>query len=449
MKPIKTLKVSISGVRGVIGDSLKPRLLCRFAQAFATYLGTGSIVVGRDTRTSGEMVKHAVLSGLLSSGMRVVDVDICPVPTIQFAVRRLSARGGIALTASHNPAEWNALKFIKGSGCFLNRYEAEELLSLYHQQEFNQVEAAQMVAVESYPHAVTDHLQHILDVIQPPRQPRLRVAVDCANGAGSLATPKLLRELGCEVIDLHCTPNGRFPRPPEPIPENLGELCRLVQECNADVGFAQDADADRLAIVSEKGVAIGEEYTLALCTYFVLTREKGKVVVNLSTSRMIDDVAALFGCPVCRTRIGEVNVTERMEAEGAVMGGEGNGGVIYPRVNTARDSLVAMTMILSLMRSLDKTVSQLTQLFPSYRMMKSRYAVDPHDIMDLLEEFKKVYKGEDVTLLDGLKINRKKGWIHIRASNTEPVLRVLIEARDEETLRAYQNEIGQRMKMQA
>lgn len=445
MKPIKTLKVSISGVRGVIGDSLKPQLLCRFTQSFATYLGAGSIVVGRDTRTSGEMVKHAVRAGLLSSGMRVIDTDICPVPTLQFSVPRLRARGGIAITASHNPAEWNALKFIKSCGRFLNHYEAQELLNLYHQQEFTEVTAAQILPLEFYPDAVRDHTAHVLDVIQPPREPPLRVVVDCCNGAGAVMTPGLLRKLGCDVIELYCEPTGHFPRPPEPIPQHLSALCRAVEEHQADIGLAQDADADRLAVVSEKGVAIGEEYTLALCAYFVLSREQGKVVVNLSTSRMIDDVAALFGCPVHRTEIGEVNVTERMEEEGAILGGEGNGGVIYPKANTARDSFVAMTMIVSLMRTLGKTVTELTRLFPSYRMRKSRYELDPHKITRLLQELRKTYAGEEISVLDGLKINRPDGWIHLRPSNTEPIMRVVVEARDDKTLAAYEQEIAARI----
>lgn len=446
MKPIRTLKVSVSGVRGVIGDTLKPLLLCRFARAFATYLEGGSLAVGCDTRTSGEMVKHAVFAGLLSSGMRVVDLGVCPVPTLQFAVRRLGMRGGIAVTASHNPAEWNALKFIKASGTFLNRYEAQELLSLYHQQEFISVPARHIQSVETYGPAVEDHLEEILAVIEPPAEPRFKVVIDCCNGAGAVAAPRLLERLGCEVVEIHCRPDGHFPRPPEPLPQNLGELCRAVKEEGADIGFAQDADADRLAIVSDRGEAIGEEYTLALCAYFILSRgEKGPLVTNLSASRMIDEVAARFDCPVHRTPVGEVHVAEKIEDVKAVLGGEGNGGVIYPRVNLARDSFVAMTMVLSLMRSLNRKVSRLVDLFPSYRMVKLRYEVHPHRMARLLEELREAYRDEKVTLLDGLKIERPEGWIHIRASNTEPITRVVIEARDEETLKAYQKEITQRL----
>ncbi|MFQ5739180.1 MAG: phosphoglucosamine mutase [Acidobacteriota bacterium] len=441
MKPIKTLKVSISGIRGVVGDSLKPLLVCRFAESFATYLGEGSILVGRDTRTSGEMVTHAVLAGLMSSGMSVIDVDICPVPTIQFLVRKLRCKGGIAITASHNPPQWNALKFIKSSGCFLNRYEAEELLSVYHQEEFKQVEASRLQPVAQYPAALGDHLRHILQTLRPRLTPRLKVVVDCCDGAGSTLTPLLVKELGCDVVPLNCKPSGYFPRPPEPVPENLSQLCETVRRHHADVGFAQDADADRLAIVSDQGVAIGEEYTLALCARTVLAREQGPVVTNLSTSRMIEDIAGSFGCPVHRSRVGEVNVTELMEERGAIFGGEGNGGVIYPRVNMARDSFVGMTLVVDLIRSSGFTVTELIDQLPRYRMAKSVYEMHPHRIPALIEELTTAYGGEKLNLLDGLKIEREEGWIHIRPSNTEPILRVVIEARDEVTLKAFHEEI--------
>ena len=431
MKPIKTLRVSISGIRGVVGDTLKPSLVARFAQSFATYLGPGSFIVGRDTRTSGEMMKHAVFAGLLSTGARVVDVDICPVPTIQLAVRTLQGRGGIAITASHNPAEWNALKFIHSSGCFLNPHEAEELVSLYHQPDLPNVTSDQLHSPEAYENAVQDHLDRIGRLLGSATQPPLRVVVDCCNGAGSVMAPQLLRTLGCEVIEMHTTPDGLFPRSPEPVPENLGALCQKVLEEQADVGFAQDPDADRLAVVSEKGVAIGEEYTLALALLGTLQRERGAVVCNLSTSRMIDEIAARFECPCYRSRIGEVNVTEMMLERDALIGGEGNGGVIFPRVNMARDSFVAMTLILQLMRDSGKGVSQLIRELPRYRISKSVYEVHPHRVHQMLDNLAHLYEHETLNRLDGLKIDREEGWIHIRPSNTEPILRMVVEARSQ------------------
>ncbi len=439
MKPIQTLKVSVSGIRAVVGDTLDPELVCRFCRAFATYLGPGTLVLGRDTRTSGEMVSHAAVAGLLASGMRVVDVGVCPVPTIQLAVRNLRARGGIALTASHNPAEWNALKFIKRDGCFLNPYEASELLALYHQREFR-TSGPQPPPLETYPGAVQDHLDRIRERLAPASEPPLTVAVDCCNGAGAVMTPRLLESLGCRVVELNCRPDGRFPRPPEPLPANLEPLCRLVRESGADLGFAQDADADRLAVVSEEGVAIGEEYTLAMCTRLALSRQPGPVVVNLSTSRMIEAVAEDFGCPVHRSPIGEVHVTETMRRVGAVIGGEGNGGVIHPGVNLARDSFVAMTMILELIRTTGQPVSRLVSALPGYRMEKLVLRVHPHRVSGLIGALADRYRGERINREDGLKIEREDGWIHLRPSNTEPILRLVVEASDDGTFQAYREE---------
>lgn len=441
MKPISSLKISISGVRGVIGDSLKPGLLCRFSSAYATYLGPGAIVVGRDTRTSGQMAKHAVLAGLLSSGVRVVDIDLAPVPTVQFTVNQLRARGGIAITASHNPAEWNALKFVREDGCFLNSYQAQEVLDIYHQQEYRQVTSDAILPVRRFDKAIENHIEEIVRVIDPLSEPHLRVAIDCCNGAGSVMTPRLLELLNCEVIPLHCQPDGHFPRPPEPVPENLGELSQLVVDEDADLGFAQDADADRLSIVSETGHAIGEEYSLALCTLEVLSRQRGPVVVNLSTSKVVEDIARSFDSPVFRSAIGEVNVTEQMMEVGAVIGGEGNGGVIYPPVNLARDSFVAMTLVIHLLRRRKQKLSEIVAELPRYQMIKRVFPGHPHKIQALIQSLQKSYSDETLDLTDGLRISRGSGWIHIRPSNTEPVLRLVIEATDRPTLEAYEKEM--------
>src|ERR1044071_6205156 len=322
MPAIPTLKISISGVRGVIGQSLTPTLLTRFAQAFGTHTGSGTIVVGRDPRTSGEMVKHAVIAGILSSGGRVVDIGVCPVPTVQLQVRLRKAQGGIAITASHNPAEWNALKFIGSNGLFLDAGQARELLDIYHQGEYTKVGSEEIRSVEEVTGATEAHVQAILDALGPlPSQgKRLRVVLDSCNGAGSIVGPKLLEALGAEVIPINVTPDGSFPRPAEPVPENLGDLCDAVKEHKADVGFAQDMDADRLAIVSDRGEPIGEDYTLVLAALYVLQRERGPVVANLSTTSALDDIAQQFGCPVIRTKIGEVNVTDGMQLHHAVIG---------------------------------------------------------------------------------------------------------------------------------
>jgi len=432
MKGIRTLKISISGVRGVIGDSLSPSLLANFAQSFGSYVGAGSVVVGRDTRTSGEMVRHAVVAGLIATGCRVVDLGICPVPTVQLSVRNLRARGGIAITASHNPAEWNALKFIKDDGCFLSSYEAEELLRIYHQNEYSLVPSRQLRGIRYYPDAIQNHIDRILDKLGPLSR-KFRVAVDACNGAAALMSPEFLGAMGCEVVPLNMVPDGRFPRAPEPLPENLTALCDLVRRSGADVGFAQDADADRLAIVSEKGEPIGEDNTLALAAYYVLGKTPGTVVVNLSTSRVLDDIVAMRGSKLVRSRIGEVNVTDRMKRTAAVIGGEGNGGVIYPDVNFGRDSFVAMALVLHLMQDEGKSISELVSRLPRYTMLKTTRQVASDQVAHLLDKLKESYRGKKVDLQDGVKIDTDGGWVHVRPSNTEPILRVVAEAATRET----------------
>lgn len=430
MRAIPTLKISISGVRGVIGDSLSPTLLTRFAQAFGTYAGSGTIVIGRDPRTSGEMVRQAVIAGLLSSGCRVLDVGMCPVPTVQLMVRRYAAQGGLAITASHNPAEWNALKFIGPDGLFLGAGLAREMLDIYHQGEYIKAAGHEMRAVEAISGATDFHIKAILDELGPlpPKAKRLRVVLDACNGAGSIVGPKLLAALGAEVIMINDQPNGQFPRPAEPVPENLGDLCAAVREHRADIGFAQDMDADRLAIVSEQGVPIGEDYTLVLATLHVLGQQRGPVVANLSTTNALEAVAARFNCPLLLTKIGEANVTEVMQREGAIIGGEGNGGVIYPRINFARDSLVGMALVLHLLAATGQTVTQLLDTLPRYHMIKEKLVCPSDKIGPLLRTLRREYEGHELDTRDGVKVIFPDGWLLVRGSNTEPIIRLVAEA---------------------
>ena len=425
-------------MRGVIGDSLTPILLTRFAQAFGTYSGSGTIVIGRDPRTSGEMVKQAVIAGLLSSGCRVVDIGVCPVPTVQLLVRHHHAHGGIAITASHNPAEWNALKFIGPEGLFLDTSQARELLDIYHQGEYTKVTDVDIRGVEESSGATDLHIRAVLEVLGPlpKREKRLRVALDACNGAGSLVGPKLLEALGAEVIPINVTPDGLFPRPAEPVPENLGALCDAVKDHQADVGFAQDMDADRLAIVSEKGVPVGEDYTLVLATAYVLGRERGPVVANLSTTRALEVVAKRFGCPLILTKIGEVNVTEAMQRENAVIGGEGNGGVIYPRINFARDSLVGIALVSHLLAETEQTVTELLKGLPRYSMIKEKLACPSYKIATVLRMLRERYANYPIDVRDGVKVMLPQGWFLVRGSNTEPIIRVVAEADDENQARA-------------
>jgi phosphomannomutase len=437
MRAIPTLKISISGVRGVIGDSLTPALLTRFAQAFGTYTGAGAIVIGRDPRTSGEMVKHAVVAGILSSGSRVIDIGMCPVPTVQLHVRQQRAQGGIAITASHNPTEWNALKFIGPGGLFLDAGQAREMLDIYHQGEYVRVGGAEIRTVEEIDGATDQHLKAILDVLGPlPKTNRpLRVVLDSCNGAGSLVGPKLLAALGAEVIAINASPDGSFPRPAEPLPENLGALCDEVRRQQAAIGFAQDMDADRLAIVSEEGVAIGEDYTLVLATLYVLGRETGPVVANLSSTSALEDVARSFGCPIFLTKIGEVNVTDKMRQQKAVIGGEGNGGVIYPRINFARDSLVGMALVLHLLAESGKTVSQLLELFPRYSIVKEKIVCPSQKIPEILRVLRQRFGNFPMDTRDGIKVTMPAGWFLVRSSNTEPIIRIVAEAKNQDQAR--------------
>jgi phosphomannomutase len=450
MRAIPTLKISISGVRGVVGDSLTPAMLARFAEAFGTYVGSGAVVVGRDTRTSGEMVRQAVHAGLLSSGCRVIDLDICPVPTVQLAVRHTRAHGGIAITASHNPAEWNALKFVGADGLFLDAGQARELLDIYHQGDYVKVAGTEMRSVEPMANGVDLHIKAILDEVGPlPAAPRrLRVALDSCNGAGSLVAPRLLESLGVDVVPINITPDGLFPRAAEPLPENLGALCEAVVANQCDIGFAQDMDADRLAVVSERGEPIGEDYTLVLAAWYVLAKIQsgaaadpsspgaGSVVVaNLATTMALNDLAARFGSKVVHSKIGEANVTSRMKIEKAVIGGEGNGGVIYPRINFARDSQVGMALILHLLAQTGRSVSSLMADLPRYWMVKEKLACPSGKIPDVLRAIRAAFGHLPIDARDGVKVTLADGWFLVRGSNTEPIIRVVAEAGSEAAVR--------------
>ena len=444
MRAIPTLKISISGVRGVVGDSLTPVLLTRFAQAFGTAMGTGRIVLGRDTRRSGEMVRQAVVAGLLSAGNRIVDIGVCPTPTVQLGVRHLNAHGGIAITASHNPAEWNALKFIGPDALFLGGARGRELLDIYHQGEYRRVAGTEMRQIEHRPDVLDLHLRTVVDAlgVLPVRQGRrLRVALDSCNGAGSLVTPRLIETLGADVVSVYTTPNGSFPRPAEPTPENLSALCDLVTTSGADVGFAQDMDADRLAIVSERGEPIGEELTLVLAVQRVLTRTPGPVVTNLSTTHRLEAVAERAGCRVVRTAVGEANVAEGMQRERAVIGGEGNGGVIYPAVNFGRDSLVGIALVLHLLADAAEPLSSIVAALPPSGMVKAQTACPSQRVADVLRRVRQVYAQHPMDLRDGVKVLLGDAWFHVRGSNTEPIVRVVAEAATETAARGLADEV--------
>ncbi|MDQ7823296.1 MAG: phosphoglucosamine mutase [Candidatus Eremiobacteraeota bacterium] len=454
MKIKTSLKIGISGVRGIVGESLTPQLCAAMAQAFGTYVGGGTVILGRDSRTSGEMIKGAVLSGLLSVGCRPVDIGICPTPSIMIYTREARASGAIEITASHNPKEWNGLKFINSEGLFLNGIQVKEFLDIYHQGEFSLAGVDKQRPVKRVADPTKPHLEKLFSYfdVESIRKRRFKVAVDCANGAGAVLSRRFLEELGCTVAAINEIPDGAFAHPPEPLPENITELCRKVTAEEADVGFVQDADADRLAVVNEKGEPMGEDMTLVLAVRHILGQRRGTVVTNLSASRAIDDVAAEFGVPVVRTRIGEINVVERMCALGGevAVGGEGNGGVIIPAIHPCRDSFTAMAVILEAMAKTSLTVSQLAEKAPAYCLVKAKIPGSREEASRLVRQLKKRYEGKALLNSDdGLKLDFPGYWLHVRPSNTEPIIRVFAEARTraaaEDALGAFTREIEEIM----
>lgn len=437
MKRTSSLKISISGVRGIVGDSLTPQLTAAFAQAFGTYFGRGTIIVGQDSRKSGTMVKKAVISGLLSVGCEPVDIGICPIPSIQILTKESQAIGGITVTASHNPKEWNGLKFINGEGLFLNYHQIEEFLDIYHQGEFSLVKVEKYKTPKLEKNPTKNHLRKLLSYLNVDliRLKKFKVAIDCCNGAGAVLVPHFLEALGCQKILINAVPDGSFAHHPEPLPENIAGLCRTVVEKRADVGFVQDADADRLAVVNEKGKPLGEELTLILASRHVLSKNAGPVVVNLSTSQAIDDIAKEFNVPVFKTKIGEINVVEQILAQQGktAIGGEGNGGVILPDIHPCRDSFTAMGLILESMASSGKTISDLQKEVPKYYMIKDKIEGTQEQAYRIIRQLKKNYQNKGThSLIDGLKIQFKNYWFHIRPSNTEPIIRLIAEGKSKE-----------------
>jgi phosphomannomutase len=433
------LKISVSGIRGVIGDFLTPNLAAAFAQAFGTYVGPGLVALGRDTRASGEMIEHAVACGLLASGCEVVKLGIVPTPTLQVYASQAGLRGGIAVTASHNPPEYNALKLFNRDGLFFNHYERTELLDLYHQSDFRQAANHEIrrvqVDTETAPKLHIERVLRHVDV-ERIRRRRFKVALDGVNGAGSRMSVMFLEQaLGCELRAISVDPGRPFPREAEPRPEVLGDLQRLAISCGADAAFAQDPDGDRLAVGDETGRIIDNDDVLALAVAIVLRRTPGPVVVNLTTSAAIDDIGARFGCAVLRSPVGEANVVERMMRSRAVIGGEGsNGGIIFPGVQYCRDSYFGMALILDRMAETGLPLSALAAELPRYFRKMGKSGFEHGRLGRMMQELQERLPGAEVDRSDGLKLKAPDGWIHVRASNTEPVLRIAAEAKTRERL---------------
>ena len=420
---------SLAGVRGIIGKDLTPQILLRLACAWGTLLKSGRVVVATDSRPSREMCKSLVTSGLICVGCPVVDIGICPTPTAQLIVGRLKAAGGVIITASHNPGGWNGLKFLDEEGQFIGPSCARRLLNIYSSGRIKYVGEALLASVKTYPPALDVHVGSILRILNKGiiRKSHFKVVLDANRGAGSVIGPILLEKLGCRLVKLNCKPDGHFAHPPVPTPSNLGGLCLMVKKSGADVGFAMDPDADRLAIVSEKGNCFSEEYTLVFSAAHLLSKKKSIIVTNLSTTSAIEDVARRFDSSVLRTKVGEANVVRLMRKKGATVGGEGNGGLIYGPLHYGRDSLIAMGVILEYMAQSGKTLTELAEEIPRYYLVKRK--IRCRDAGSALESLRVLFKDEKTDLRDGIKVMWPDEWVHIRASQTEPAVRVFAEAK--------------------
>ena len=436
---------SISGIRGTIGgvpdDNLTPIDAVKFAAAYGTWLKKHiyknhvKVVVGRDARISGEMVQNLVQYTLVGLGIDVVDIGLSTTPTVEVAVTMEQADGGIILTASHNPKQWNALKLLNSKGEFLNAQEGEEILRIAAANEFTFAEVDALGHITHNDTYIQRHIDAVLSLLplatlEAIRKRKFKVAVDAVNSTGGIAIPLLLERLGAEVVPLYCEPNGQFPHNPEPLKEHLSDICAKVVEVKADLGVVVDPDVDRLALITEEGEMFGEEYTLVACADYYLSKKKGNVVSNLSSSRALRDIAEKHGVEYAAAAVGEVNVVTKMKEVNAVIGGEGNGGVIFPELHYGRDALVGVVLFLSLLVEKGITVSALRRSYPAYFMSKNKIqlssGLNPDKVLLAMQE---KYADEQITTIDGLKIDFPFSWVHLRKSNTEPIIRIYTEAK--------------------
>lgn len=426
----------VSGLRGVVGKGLSPELICNYVSSFAKEIPLGKVVVGNDSRISGDMVKNAVISSLEASGFEIIDIGIAPTPTVQFVTKSMNASGGISITASHNPEKWNGLKFIEGNGIFFNEKKINSIKRNLTEKNFKFQPYDKLGKLIKDDEAKDIHINSVLKRIDfsSLKKTNLTVAVDACNAAGSEFIPTFIKRLGFNVVKLNCNYMYTFPRNPEPLKDNLINFSDFIKRNDSiDIGFALDGDADRVAILDEKGNYIGEENTLVLATkfFFENMNPPNKIVVtNLSTTRALEDVVSLFGGLVKRSKVGEINVVEEMIRSNASIGGEGNGGVILPLIQYARDSLAAISLILMGLSKSDAPLSSIVSELPKYYMVKDKITISKESFEKNLLNVKEYFSGESYTDIDGLKFDLEDSWIHIRPSNTEPIVRVIAEAKD-------------------
>ena len=445
---MEALMIGVSGMRGTIGRTLTPPVIGQMVSAFAAWLKLTSnpaegkhfrVVLGRDSRPSGFWVRDAAVASLTASGIEVIDLEVVTTPGVAMMLKHLSADAAVIVTASHNPIQWNGLKFLNRSAVAPPTQDAAAIKQYYERQETSFVGVEDLVVPRKNSETHALHVKRVLDYVDVLgiSTRRFKVVVDSVNGAGCVTSATLLGKLGCQVVHMNATPDGQFPHEPEPTVANLTTLCDEVRRQRASVGFAQDPDADRLAVVDENGVYIGEEYSLALAAQWMMSRRSGAIAVtNLSSSRMLDDIAKRFGGSVLRTPVGEASVVDAMLKSGAVIGGEGNGGVIDPRIVPGRDSLVGMAYVLQLMAATGKTVSQLVADYPRYEIVKTKFECRRNEADRAVAALKKEFAAEKIDIQDGIRIDWDNAWVHARPSNTEPIMRIIAEAPDRATAEA-------------
>jgi phosphomannomutase len=430
------LMISVSGIRGVIGSALTPGNALDFVQAYASFLKQTNpnpvVLLARDTRPSGDMMRHATIAALMASGCRIIELGIVSTPTLQYAIPRLKADGAICITASHNPVEWNALKFFQPSGMYLDKEMGEKVIAIYHAKDFSCGSWADMGTIEQDTTSIEAHLEKIMSLVdvEKIRAKKFKVVLDGCCGAGATISPILLERLNCDVTVINGELTGIFPHNPEPLNENLVQLANAVKMHGADIGFAHDADADRVALATNEGELIGEDYSLVWGVAHVLkNRVKGPVVTNLSTTRAVETVAAQYGCETFRTAVGDANVSGKMKEVSAAIGGEGNGGVIWPEMQLGRDGIAAIALMLEFLAVEDKTAAEIDKELPRYAILKTTHEF-PRDKMPQLFQWLKVKeKGAEVDERDGLRLSWNDGtWVHVRGSGTEPIVRLILEA---------------------
>ena len=455
-----TLIKSISGIRGTIGgavgDSLSPLDIVRFTASYAIFIknqgySSNNIIIGRDARISGEMVSNIVSGTLIGCGFDVIDVGLSTTPTIEIAVKLAKSAGGIIITASHNPKEWNALKLLNNKGEFLSKEDGEQILKFAENENF---QFSTVDKIGQYNYDNTFNLKHINEVLNLDlvdvdlvKSAKFKVVVDAVNSTGGFMVPDLLERMGVECIKLFCDPNGHFPHNPEPLAENLNDISELVVSEKADFGIVIDPDVDRLAFICEDGSMFGEEYTLVAISDYVLSKTPGNTVSNLSSTRALKDITEKHKGQYTASSVGEVNVVEKMKQTNAIIGGEGNGGIIYPKSHYGRDALVGIALFLTHLAIKKMSVSQLLDSYPSYYISKNKIELNPEiDVDTLILTMTKKYKNDNINTIDGLKIDFSDGWVHLRKSNTEPIIRIYSEGRDKNSANTLAQKIIQEIK---